>query len=175
MIATVFSDRDGTLNRKAAEGDYIRDAADLVLLPGVADAVRRLNTAGIQVIVVTNQRGVARGVMTELDYESVQRRLDDLLAAEAARIDATYVCPHEVDVCDCRKPLPGLLRRAFEDNPGLQPDTSVMIGDSTVDIAAGRSAGVRTIRIAASTDPEADITAPDFPAAVDWVLENVDR
>jgi D-glycero-D-manno-heptose 1,7-bisphosphate phosphatase len=171
VIAAVFSDRDGTLNRKADEGDYVSRPDDVALLPGVAAAVRRLNDAGIPIIVVTNQRGVARGVMTEADYEAVAKRLEELLAAESAHIDATYVCPHDLDSCDCRKPAPGLLLKAISERPAIRPEAAVMIGDSATDVGAGRGAGVRTVRIAAAADPEADFTAPDFPAAVEWVLE----
>src|SRR6476469_8219892 len=99
-----FLDRDGTIIRDAA---YIRDPKDVELLPGAAAAIRRLNDAGIAVIVVTNQSGIARGLLTQADYDAVQARLDELLASQNAHLTASFMCPHHPDVtgeCDCRKP-----------------------------------------------------------------------
>src|SRR5947209_4368170 len=97
-----FLDRDGTIIRDAA---YVRDPRDVELLPNAAAAIRRLNDRGIAVIVITNQSGIARGLLGPDDYESVRRRLDSLLAAEAgARIDASYMCPHYPSItgaCEC--------------------------------------------------------------------------
>lgn len=90
-----FLDRDGTIIRDAA---YVRDPKDVELLPGAADAVKLLNERGVPVIVVTNQSGIARGYLGHDDYELVRRRLDELLVAKGARIDATYMCPHYPDI-----------------------------------------------------------------------------
>lgn len=171
MIDTVFADRDGTLNLKAPEGEYIASPAEVMVLPDVAQAIRRLNTASVRFVVVTNQRGIARGVMSQLDYESVQQRLEMLLQRDGAHIDATYVCPHDIDTCDCRKPQPGLLLRAMSEIPAISADAAVMIGDSVSDIEAGRRAGLRTVRIGSAADPMADHTALDFARAVDWLFD----
>src|ERR1043165_2101603 len=99
-----FLDRDGTIIR---DTEYLRDPEQVELLPGAAQAIRRLNDAGWPVIVVTNQSGIARGLLTEQDYERVRMRLDKLLAGEGAKVNATYHCPHHPDMtgpCDCRKP-----------------------------------------------------------------------
>src|SRR5262249_36765011 len=110
--AAAFLDRDGTIIRDAS---YVRDPADVALLPRAADAIRRLNAARIPVIVVTNQSGISRGLLTRDDYERVRRRIDALLSAKGARIDATYVCPHFPEItgaCECRKPGLKLYRDA---------------------------------------------------------------
>lgn len=174
-FATVFLDRDGTLNRKAPEGHYITTPADLQLLPGAADAVRRLNDAGVRVILVSNQRGVALGRLDAAALAAVQRALEAALAERGARLDAVYVCPHDRGGCGCRKPLPGLLLRAAAEQPGVELGRSVMIGDAETDIAAGRAAGTATIRLGpAGTPSAAQHCCPDLAAAVGLILAVAD-
>lgn len=175
--ATVFLDRDGTINVKAPEGAYITRPDELVLLPGAAGAVRRLNEAGIEVVVVTNQRGIARGIMSEADYEAVTGALAKMLAEHGASWRAVFHCPHEYGACDCRKPAPGLIDRARAELPDLDLDGAVLIGDSESDVEAGKRAGLRTVLLA---DPRgakgrssiADHVTPTLAEAVDWVLSN---
>jgi D-glycero-D-manno-heptose 1,7-bisphosphate phosphatase len=139
----VFLDRDGTLNRPAAAGDYIRSAGQLELLAGAPHAVGMLRRAGYACVVVSNQRGVALGLMTDQDLDAVDARLHEL----AGGLDASYYCTHAIgDECDCRKPEPGLLLRAA-DELGLDLSTSWMVGDSAGDIGAGLAAGCRTLRV----------------------------
>ena len=143
-----FLDRDGTINVKAPEGDYVKSPEEVTLLPGAARAVRALNDARVPAVVVTNQRGIALGRMSERDLQAVHERLAALLDAEAgARLDTILHCPHDEGVCDCRKPGIGLLRRAAAELPGLRLENSVIIGDSESDVEAGRAAGMRTIRL----------------------------
>ena len=142
--AAAFLDRDGTINVKAPEGDYVDDPARLELLPGAAAAIRRLNDARIPVLVVTNQRGIALGRMTEDDLARVHARLDALLGAEGARIDAYYHCPHDRGTCDCRKPGTALLERAAAEH-GLDLTSALVIGDAESDVEAGRRVGARTV------------------------------
>jgi D-glycero-D-manno-heptose 1,7-bisphosphate phosphatase len=164
----VLLDRDGTLNRKAPEGSYVTQPSELQVLPGAGEAVRRLNEAGIAVAVVTNQRCVALGLVTEETLESIHARLRDDLAACGARVDAIYHCPHLEGACDCRKPAPGMLRAAAA-RFGVAPHEAVMIGDADSDVEAGRRFGARTIRLTRSrlTDTE---TAPDLASAADLVI-----
>ena len=142
-----FLDRDGTINVKAPEGDYITAADQLRLLPGAAEAIARLNAAGALVIVVSNQRGIALGRMSAADVDAVHERLTTLLAPAGAHLDAVFVCPHEAGECNCRKPAVGLFEQATERFPGIDVTLSVMIGDSASDVEAGRAFGVRTIRL----------------------------
>ena len=143
-----FLDRDGTLNVKAPEGEYVTSPEQVELLPDAARAVRVLNDARVVTVVVTNQRGIALERMSEEDLRAVHERLAALLYEEAgASLDAIFHCPHEEGVCDCRKPGVGLFRRAAAELPGLSLENSVMIGDSPSDVAAGQAAGMRTIRL----------------------------
>jgi D-glycero-D-manno-heptose 1,7-bisphosphate phosphatase len=148
----VFLDRDGTIIRDA---DYVKDPADVELLPGVARAIARLNARGVPVIVVTNQSGIARGLLTQADYDAVRRRLDELLAADGARIDATYVCPHHPDyggACDCRKPGTLLYRQAAAAH-AIDLAHSTFVGDRWRDVAPGVELGGRGILVAGPTTP----------------------
>jgi D-glycero-D-manno-heptose 1,7-bisphosphate phosphatase len=158
-------DRDGTLNRKPPEGEYVTTPAALELLPGAAAAVRMLNDAGVPVAVVTNQRGVALGRLSEPGLAAIHAALARQLADLAgARLDAVYVCPHEHAACDCRKPESGLLRRAARDF-GVAPSEAVMIGDAASDVEAGRRFGARTVQLTDGSST-ADATAPNLIAAV---------
>ena len=111
----VFLDRDGTVMEDA---HYIKAPSQVKLLPGAAAAVKKLNDAGVKVIVVTNQSGIARGLFTVDDYEKVRRQFEALLADEGARIDASYFCPHHPSAsgpCDCRKPGTKMLEDAIRE------------------------------------------------------------
>lgn len=172
-----FLDRDGTLNVKAPEGAYVERPDQLRLLPGAARAVRRLNDAGVPVIVVTNQRGIALGLMGEDDLAAVHVRLEDALAdAAGARLDEILHCPHAYDDCDCRKPRPGLLLEAVRRRPDIDLSGSAIVGDAPSDIEAGRRAGSATVLLAPAGPPAtaADHVAADLGAAVAWLLADED-
>ncbi len=173
-IRWVFLDRDGTINVNALPGEYITAADQVVLLPGAAEAIRALNAAGVWVGVVTNQRGIARGEMTEADLQAVHERLTQELARGGAHLDAIYHCPHEHDACSCRKPQPGMLLRAQRENPGLTFAASALIGDAQSDVEAGRRVGASTILLAADRVPGdhgADHVAGTLLDAVRWLSE----
>ena len=131
-------DRDGTIN---VDSGYVGDPEKLVLLPGAAQAIRKINDAGYLAIVISNQSGVARGYFTMQDVDKVNRRLNELLGEAGAHIDRFYSCPHlkgapvkEYDVdCDCRKPGTGLFRRAIEENR-LDPAVCYACGDKERDV-----------------------------------------
>jgi D-glycero-D-manno-heptose 1,7-bisphosphate phosphatase len=153
--AGAFIDRDGTIIRDA---NYVRDPNDVELLPGAAAAIARLNAAGIAVAVITNQSGIARGWLTQADYEAVRARLDELLAAEGARIDGTFMCPHLPDItgpCDCRKPGLKLYREAIAQF-GIEPRDSLFVGDRWRDVAPGVALGGRTILLDVTSTPPED-------------------
>jgi D-glycero-D-manno-heptose 1,7-bisphosphate phosphatase len=161
--SAVFLDRDGTINQKAPEGDYVKTLRELRLLPRAALAIRRLNDARVPVVVVTNQRGIALGRMTESDLRAIHRELEKRLRRTAgAHIDAFLYCPHDEGECDCRKPSIGMFLRAKDLFSDLHLDRAVMIGDSPADVTAGRRAGMATIQIGHDV--------PDLETAVDRVL-----
>lgn len=170
-VRTVFLDRDGTINVKAAEGEYITSPDQLVLLPGTARSVAALNAARIRTVLVTNQRWLSRPSADPARFAAVQDRLAQLLADEGAHLDAAYHCPHEVNSCDCRKPLAGMLLRAAREHR-VDLANSVMIGDSTADVQAGRAAGVATVLLSSAGGDTggADIVADDLAAAVRLIL-----
>jgi D-glycero-D-manno-heptose 1,7-bisphosphate phosphatase len=166
----VLLDRDGTLNRKAPEGDWVKRVGELELLPDAARAVRRLNDAEIPVAVVTNQRGVALGLIAPDELERIHAALAQCLAIEGAHIDAIYHCPHERGRCGCRKPQPGLLLRAGAEF-GIPLEDAAMVGDSDIDVEAGRRAGALTVQLVPPGEvSQADFTAPDIAGAVDLLL-----
>jgi D-glycero-D-manno-heptose 1,7-bisphosphate phosphatase len=147
MTRAVFLDRDGVINRKPPEGDYIIRWADFDVLPGVAEGIAQLKQAGFCVIVVTNQRCIAKGLLSEAELEDMHKRMCNLLSRNGAVIDGIYYCPHEVEShCNCRKPAPGMLVDAAREH-GIDLTTSWMIGDSDTDIEAGRNAACKTALI----------------------------
>ncbi len=156
---------------------------DFHFLLRVTEGITQLNRAGFHVIVVTDQRCVAKGLLSEIELKDLHRRMSEHLARDGARIEAINYCPNEVEPpCSCRKPAPGLLLEAarFCD---LDLSSSWMIGDSDADIQAGKSAGCKSARVsvgeAAEREPEkvramefvADVTAPSLLEAVSRILE----
>jgi histidinol-phosphate phosphatase family protein len=149
LSKAVFLDRDGVINQRPLEGEYVTRWEDFHILPGVAAGIALLNHAGFSVIVVTNQRCIAKGLMTEATLQKMHERMTDVLARAGAKIDATFYCPHEIEPpCECRKPAPGMLLSAARLR-GIDLRTSWMIGDSDNDVEAGLNAGCKTARVIA--------------------------
>jgi D-glycero-D-manno-heptose 1,7-bisphosphate phosphatase len=177
---TIFLDRDGVLNEKMPEGSYVRGWSDFRMLPGTPEALARLNRAGLRVIVVSNQRGIALGLYRPADVKAVHAGLQKLLQERGAHVDAFYFCPHDKNVCTCRKPLPGMFKEAQRDCPEITAETCVMIGDSLSDIEFGRRLGMGTVflegdreRRKAGADEAAalaDWRFPSLPEAVEALL-----
>ncbi|MDM4140411.1 MULTISPECIES: HAD-IIIA family hydrolase [Mycobacterium] len=170
-VRTVFLDRDGTINVKAAEGEYIRSPDELVLLPGAAKAVAALNAAGLRTVLVTNQRWLSEKPAEPTHFTAIQQRLQELLASDGARLDAAYHCPHAANSCDCRKPLAGMLVRAAQEHD-FDLAESVMIGDGDADVMAGRAAGAVTVLLRPGGDEsvDADFVVDDLAAAVELIV-----
>jgi D-glycero-D-manno-heptose 1,7-bisphosphate phosphatase len=181
-ITTVFLDRDGVINE---EVDLLRDPADFRLLPGAAAAIARLNDAGMRVVVVTNQPVIARGLCSLETLAAIHARMHELLAAEGARVDAVYFCPHHPEThhrdpgsvaelrvaCECRKPAPGMLLRAARE---LDCDlgAAVLVGDRSVDVQAATRAGVRSILLGAepARPPRPTLVATSLAEAASAIL-----
>lgn len=163
MKKAVFLDRDGVINRSAAEGDYILRWDDFHFLPGVMEAISALRAAGWSVIVVSNQRCVAKGLLQIAELEAIHRKMAGELAKAGAQLDGVYYCPHEKEPpCDCRKPSPGMLFRAAREHQ-IELAASWMVGDSESDIEAGKRAGCRTVRII--SEPPAEGEGSDYFAS----------
>ena len=148
----IFLDRDGTINKYVG---FLRNIDQFELLPGVAEAVKRINASGYLAIVVTNQPVIARGEVTFGQLQEIHNKMETLLGQEGAYLDGIYFCPHHPDKgfegevpelkidCDCRKPKPGLLLRAAQDF-NIDLTRSWMVGDGKNDIQAGQNAGCHT-------------------------------
>lgn len=148
----IFLDRDGTINKYVG---FLTDINDFELLPNVVEAIKKINTSGYLAVVVTNQPVVARGEVTYDELQEIHNKMETLLGAEGAYIDAIYYCPHhphkgyEGEIpelkfeCDCRKPKPGMLIKAAADF-NIDLSQSWMIGDGENDVLAGKNAGCKT-------------------------------
>ncbi len=146
-LHTIFLDRDGVLNEKMPEGHYVTSWSEFHILPGIPAAISRFNQAGLRVIVVSNQRGIALGLYTASDVIAIHNQFQSLLAAQGAHVDGFFFCPHDKGQCNCRKPLPGLFEQAQAQYPQITAETSAMIGDSLSDIKFGRQLGMLTVFI----------------------------
>ncbi len=174
MRRAVFLDRDGTINREVG---YVSDPDVLELLPGVAEAIKRLNQSGWLVIAVTNQSGIGRGYLSHEMVEGVHQRLEAMLAGEGAFLDSIRYCPHHPDAgCDCRKPAVGLICQAAADSH-IDLSNSYVVGDKESDIELGHRAGTRTILVLTGYGKETqrridqvDFVASDLESAVHWIL-----
>lgn len=168
---TVFLDRDGTINESPPEGEYLSSADDVRLIPGAAEAIRILNEHPAKVVVVTNQRGVALGKMSEADLSAVNERIASELARSGARLDGVFHCPHHAGTCECRKPGAGMFERAAREVAGVGIEGGAMVGDSAIDIEAGRRLGLATVRLGASDpgDPAPDHEVSTLLEAVRWL------
>lgn len=149
-LPAVFLDRDGVINE---EVHYLSRSEDLVLIPGVAQAIARINAAGVPVVVVTNQSGVARGFLTEDQLYDLHIRMTELLANAGASVQGIYYSPFHTDgqgeyrkESICRKPGPGMIFAACEDFAIDRPE-SVLVGDKIADIRAGNAAGLKTVMV----------------------------
>jgi len=182
----VFLDRDGTIT---VERGYVTRPDELALIDGAAAAVRALNKAGLLVVVVSNQSGVARGFMTEEDLARLHERLEELLSAEGARLDGAYYCPNYSEGVDerytrdlsCRKPNTGMVDQAAREL-GIDVSSSFMVGDHATDVELANRAGMPGILVMTGRgeehlaaieggNPVAARVAADIGEAVAWILE----
>lgn len=154
---TIFLDRDGVINRKL-DNDYVKRWSEFEFLPRVKEALQLLTQAGARLIIVTNQRGIARGWMTEADLQDIHAQMRAELEAAGARIAAIYYCPHDKDQCDCRKPEVGLFLQAQREFPDIDWAQAALIGDSASDMEAGAKLGCRHILIGADAAYECAVS-----------------
>ena len=175
----IFLDRDGTINKYVG---FLRDIHDFELLPGVAEAIKRINSSGYLAIVITNQPVIARGEVTVTELDLIHQKMETLLGAEGAYLDGLYYCPHHPDKgfdgeipelkfdCDCRKPKPGLLLHAAQDF-NISLEDSWMIGDGKNDVLAGKNAGCHTALLTTENDTYGtDVVEKDLLGAVERIL-----
>lgn len=186
MQAAVFLDRDGTINE---EMGYINHLDRFVLLPGVSAAIGRLNQSGLKVVVVTNQSGVARGYFPVELVDQIHEKMCGLLHEKGAFLDGIYTCLHgplpEGQGCGCRKPEIGLMLQAAQELQ-LDLESSYVVGDRRKDLEMARNAGARAVLVLTgygkgeleflvpTGSVEPDFIAQDLPAAVDWILMDLE-
>ncbi|MCA9472012.1 MAG: HAD family hydrolase [Nitrospirales bacterium] len=178
---TIFVDRDGTLNE---DPGYLKHPADLILYPGVVEGVARLKQGGCQVVLVTNQSGIGRGLLTRTDLQAVHERLQAMLKQGGGELDGIFFCPHVPDAaCECRKPKTGLIRQAVEEL-GVEVIRSYVVGDKRCDMELAHNAG--SIGVLVSTTPVSqeaidaasrglfsiEKNTRSFVEAVDWILHD---
>ena len=186
----VFLDRDGTINEEVG---YLSNPEGFILIDGSAEAILRLNRAGLFVVVVSNQSGVARGYFTEDDVKRVNDRMIEELEKVGARLDRIYYCPHHPEVgdgkyrvkCRCRKPMPGMIEEAEKMLP-IDVSRSFVVGDHIGDIELAHNVGASSVFVLTGHGGEEyekmiekgvipDHTADDPRAAVDIILKKLER
>ena len=173
----VFLDRDGTINQDTG---YIDSPERLFIIDGAASAIKRLNSKGFRVVVITNQSGVGRGYFTKEAADSVNKKLEEVLKREGAHLDGIYYCPHHPDDnCECRKPRIGLLEKAKNDL-AIDFKKSYVIGDKVSDIEIAQGIGGKGILVLTGSgkdekqklDHEPSYIATDLKDAVEWIIKD---
>ncbi len=146
-LPTLFLDRDGVINVRTP-GDYVKTAAEWIPVPGLEEAMLQLSVLFGRIVVVTNQAGIGKGLMTEAELADVHRKMTGIIQQAGARLDAIYHCPHRSDAgCDCRKPGTGMALRAKVDFPDIDFANSWIVGDSISDMELGLRLGMKTVLI----------------------------
>ena len=186
----VILDRDGTIN---IEVGYLTQANDFRLIPGTPEAIKAFNNLGLRVVVVTNQAGIARGFLSETTLEAIHRSMGHTLRRHNASVDAVYYCPHHPTDgfgpykvnCECRKPKPGMLKRAAAELD-IDLSQSFIVGDKLTDLEAGRSVGCSMVLVRTGYGPESERNleqcgvhpehiAEDLLAASKWIVDKIKR
>lgn len=178
-LKAVFLDRDGVINED--RDDYVKGINELKIFHYVPKSILRLNQAGYEVFVISNQQAIAKNIISEADLQAMQDEISSKVSKAGGTIAKFYYCKHlATDGCSCRKPKPGLLQIAAKEN-GIELSETFMIGDAERDIIAGKAAGCRTILVLSgklSRKEADDLTSkPDYIAqnlaeALDWLLAN---
>ncbi len=183
MNKAIFLDRDGTI---VEDIGYLNSPEQIKFIPGSIEAIKKLNEAGYKVVVITNQAGVARGLITEDMLQTIDKTLHKWILNGGAHLDGVYYCPHHPEHgvypynqhCECRKPHPGLIKRAHRDFDIDLPQ-SYMVGDKATDVEAGKRAGTQTILVSSGRGKEEkeklqqkpDYIAKNLLDAVTWLLK----
>lgn len=144
---SLFLDRDGVINKRLMD-DYVKVIDEFDFIPGSAEAIGKLSKIFGKIFIITNQRGIARELMTEDDLDMVHKVMINGIKKFGGNIDKIYFCPHDRDEdCGCRKPEPGMAYKAKQDFPEVDFNKSIMVGDTSPDIEFGKNAGMLTIKI----------------------------
>jgi histidinol-phosphate phosphatase family protein len=148
-----FLDRDGTINRSPALHEYVTTVSDFIFNPGIFDVLHQLQNDGFELIVVTNQRGISRGIFTEEQLALIHNHMKNRLQEHGIGLLDVFYCPHANDSCECRKPSDGMLKAAAKKYPIIISD-SIIIGDSQSDMIAGEKFGLSKCYLVSTDMPE---------------------
>jgi len=173
MAKAVFLDRDGTINAGIPFHERVDSVAKVLLLPNTMDALKKLAVMDYLIFFVTNQAGIAEGLITLEDFDLINDEVLRQIAPSGVKVQKTCLCPHgESATCECRKPKPKLLQDAAHEF-GIDLKESWMIGDRPSDVMTGVNAGTHTILVLTgapdATAPQATFTAPSLLEAVDYI------
>ncbi len=175
--AAVFLDRDGTINEDTG---YIDSPERLSIIAGVSPAIKRLNSKGFKVIIITNQSGIARGYFSKDALDAINKRLLEVLKKQGAHLDGIYYCPHHPDDnCECRKPKTGMLEKAKEDLH-IDFNQSYVVGDKVSDVEIARNIGGKGILVLTGSGKDEKeklihqpaYIADDLKDAVEWIIKD---
>jgi len=180
-MKAIFLDRDGVINRDPGFGDYIKTWAEFEFLPGAIEAIKKLNKNGYEIFVISNQAGVGRGLYSQDALDEITKNMLKEIEMQGGRIRWISYCTHRTDAgCDCRKPKTGMIRKATK-GLGIDFKDTYFIGDSRLDIGAGKNAGCKTILLLTGKEDPAgardwphkpDFVKKDLKEAVEWVLKD---
>ena len=144
---TLFLDRDGVINKKL-EGKYVRNFSEFEFMPGALDSISKLSNLFSRILIVTNQQGIAKGIMSEADLNILHTQMQERIEKLGGKINKIYYCPHLQDMdCMCRKPKSGMIEQAIIDFPEINIENSYLIGDSDSDIKAGKKMNLNTVKV----------------------------
>ena len=146
-LDTLFLDRDGVINKKL-EGRYVRDFSEFEFMEGAIDAISKLTNKFKRIIIVTNQQGIGKEIMSDADLNILHTKMEERIEKSGGKINKIYYCPHleELD-CLCRKPRPGMIEQALFDFPEIVLENSYLIGDSDSDIETGKRMNLSTVKV----------------------------
>ena len=146
-LDTLFLDRDGVINVKL-DGRYVKDIDEFEFMAGAEKAISKLSKIFKRILIVTNQQGIAKGIMSDKDLYILHQFMLFELKKSRGVIDKIYYCSHlAVESCNCRKPNPGMIQQAIIDYPDMIVNDSYLIGDSDTDILAGNKMGLITVKV----------------------------
>tara|TARA_B100001758_G_scaffold62460_1_gene51983 strand:- start:12615 stop:13115 length:501 start_codon:yes stop_codon:yes gene_type:complete len=146
-LDTLFLDRDGVINKKL-EGRYVSNFSEFKFMKGAIDAIAKLTIAFNRIIIITNQQGIGKEIMSNTDLHTLHAKMERSIEVFGGKIDKIYYCPHLENVdCKCRKPKTGMIQHALLDFPKIVIEKSYLVGDSESDIEAGKKMGLKTIKV----------------------------
>lgn len=162
-MKTVFLDRDGVINRNSSRGDYVKSWEEFQFLPGVCHAIVQLTQAGFRLLVITNQACIGKGIVPWMTVQEIHTRMMQEIVKAGGQLEAVLCCPHPASIgCDCRKPAPGLLRRAHKEYR-VNLKQAILVGDSVTDIQTAIAVGVPAIMVLSGLGQVADLRSASLP------------